>query len=241
MSHGPLDLRQHQHGDPLARLADEPHDVVERPRRVERVDARPQRRSAQLALARDPHELGARGLLALRRDAVLEVAGEHVRPRAERSELRRHPLARWVEEVDYRRGATGISSSGAGAPTASALAKARGLRTMEVMLVGHPGTSDPGRIGIAHARRCRRRMRRGGHPGSRLRPREVAPPTRGDHAASRPHDAQIPRGGRSRSMLSLSPARHAGGHRPSRSPGRVSRSTDDSVRHRSRSRHADVA
>ena len=109
-----------------------------------------------------------------------------------------------------RRGATGISSSGAGAPTASALANARGLRTMQ-------DASRP-------IRACAR-AQSGGHRSrveqSRHRLDNSNPPRWPDRAGML-------------SALTGSARRRISDH--SRSPGRVSRSTDDSVRHRSRSR-----
>src|SRR5439155_937070 len=58
----PLDLGDHDHLEPAADLAHQPHDVVEEPRAVEAVDARPERRVAELDLAADAHEPLARHL-----------------------------------------------------------------------------------------------------------------------------------------------------------------------------------
>ena len=123
-----LDLRDHDHVEPVADLADERDQVVEHPRRVERVHARPQRGAAEVDLAADRHEAGARGLLAVGRDRVLEVAEQDVGRRAMSGSLAAifsfDGSKKWI----IRDGVTGISSSGSGAPWASGLAKTRGLR-----------------------------------------------------------------------------------------------------------------
>ena len=49
----PLDLRDHHDLELVADLADELRQVVEHPRRLERVHARPQRRLAEVHLAAD--------------------------------------------------------------------------------------------------------------------------------------------------------------------------------------------
>ena len=98
-----LDLRDHDDGEPVADLADEPHEVVERPRRLEGVDPRPQRRPAEVHLAPDPHEPLARGLLAVGRDGVLEVAEQDVGTCGQLGQLGDHVLVGGVEEMDHPR------------------------------------------------------------------------------------------------------------------------------------------
>ena len=98
-----LDLRDHDDVQPVADLADEPQQVVQHPRRVERVDARPQRRRPQVDLAPDPHQALARGLLAVDRHRVLEVAEQDVGALRHLRQLGRHLLVARVEEVDHPR------------------------------------------------------------------------------------------------------------------------------------------
>ena len=75
---GALDLRDHDHLELVADLGDEREEVVEHPRALERVDPGPQRGVAEVGLLRDLDEAVARGLLAVDRDRVLEVAEQDV-------------------------------------------------------------------------------------------------------------------------------------------------------------------
>ena len=100
----PLDLGDHDDLEAVADLAHELGDVVEHPRRLERVDARPQRRRAEVHLAPDPDEPLARGLLAVDRDRVLEVAEQDVGLRRDVGGLGHHLLVGEVQEVDHPRG-----------------------------------------------------------------------------------------------------------------------------------------
>ena len=118
-------------------------EVVEHPRRVERVHARPQRGAAEVDLAADPHEPLARGLLAVDRDGVLEVAEQDVGRRA-RCPAASPPSSRSTgrRSGSSATGVTGISSSGSGAPSASGLAKERGLR-IQAHRTGAPASMAP--------------------------------------------------------------------------------------------------
>ena len=78
MSQGALDLGDHDHLDLVPDLADDLGQVVEQVGRGELVDARPQRRVAEVHLPADLDQPGARGLLLFKRDRVLEVAEQDV-------------------------------------------------------------------------------------------------------------------------------------------------------------------
>ncbi len=99
----PLDLRDHDHRQAVADLGHERRDVVERPRALERVHARPQRGLAEVDLAADADQAGPRGLLVLDRDRVLEVAEEDVGLGREIWQLADDLGVRGVEEMDHPR------------------------------------------------------------------------------------------------------------------------------------------
>ena len=84
---GALDLRQHDDVEFVADFADEPRHVVEEPRRVERVDARPQAGRTEVGRARHGDEALARRRLRFDRDRVLEVAEHDVDLRGQRADL----------------------------------------------------------------------------------------------------------------------------------------------------------
>ena len=89
----------------VADRGDQGGQVVEHPRAVEGVDARPQlRRSAPApeigGVLRDRHQALARGHLVVGLDGVLEVAEQHVDGADQLRHLGRHLLVRRVEEVD---------------------------------------------------------------------------------------------------------------------------------------------
>ncbi len=84
---GALDLRQHDDVELVADLADEPRHVVEEPRRVERVDTRPQAGRAEVGRARHGDEALARRRLRFDRDRVLEVAEHDVDLRGQLADL----------------------------------------------------------------------------------------------------------------------------------------------------------
>ena len=73
---GALDLGQHDDVELVADRGDDLGDVVERPGRVERVDARPQAGRAEIGRLGHGDEALARRLLGIGRDRVLEIA-EH--------------------------------------------------------------------------------------------------------------------------------------------------------------------
>ena len=77
--------------------------VVEHPRGLERVDARPQLRVAEVDLAADLDQALARGLLAVDRHGVLEVAEQDVDLGRDVGRLGDHLLVGEVEEVDHPR------------------------------------------------------------------------------------------------------------------------------------------
>src|SRR5687768_9868044 len=102
-----LDLRDHDHVELVPDLGDDLGQVVEHPRRLERVDARPELRLAKLHLAADLDQAIARRHLPVHGDRVLEVAEQDVDGRRDVGDLRDHLLVREVEEVDHPRGLEG--------------------------------------------------------------------------------------------------------------------------------------
>jgi hypothetical protein len=125
---GPLDLRDHDDVEAIADLRDERGQVVQDPGRVERVDAGPQLRGAQVGVAARPHEAVAGGLLAVGGDGVLQVAQDDVRPRRGAGELGHHLLVRRVEEVDHARGRERDLPHGLGRSDAERHEEVLGLR-----------------------------------------------------------------------------------------------------------------
>ena len=75
---GALDLGQHDDVELVADRGDDLGDVVEHPRRVERVDPRPQPGGAEVDRLGHGDEAFAGGLLGVGRDGVLEIAEHHV-------------------------------------------------------------------------------------------------------------------------------------------------------------------
>jgi hypothetical protein len=100
----PLDLGDHDHIELVADLGDHLGQVVEHPRRLERVDPGPQLRLAELHLAADGDQPLPRGLLAVHRHGVLEVAEQDVGLGRDVGGLGDHLLVREVQEVDHARG-----------------------------------------------------------------------------------------------------------------------------------------
>ncbi len=76
MSHVALDLGDHHDVELVADLADKPRHVVEKPRGVQRIDARPEAGRAEVRRLRHRDQAVARGGLGFDRDRVLEIA-EH--------------------------------------------------------------------------------------------------------------------------------------------------------------------
>ena len=96
-----LDLRDHDDLELVADLGHELGQVVEHIGRGELVHARPQRCVAQVHLLAHPDQAGARGLLAVERHGVLEVAEQDVDLGRDVGHLGDHLLIGEVEEVDH--------------------------------------------------------------------------------------------------------------------------------------------
>ena len=109
---GPLDLRDHDHVELVADLGDELGQVVEHPGALERVDAGPQPRVAEVGLLGDLDQALAGRDLLVDRDGVLEVAEQDVGLLGHVGHLRRHLLVGGVEEVDHAGGAEGDLAHG---------------------------------------------------------------------------------------------------------------------------------
>src|SRR5690606_28521882 len=133
-----LDLRQHDHIELRADRANDLHDVIERPGRIEGVDAHPQASRAEIVLPGHFNETATRRFLLVRRDGVLEVTKQHVhasdnlvKARANLWILRRY-------EVDHALEAHGKLAKG--------LRRADGKRAIEL----------GGRTGGGHDNSCSR-------------------------------------------------------------------------------------
>ena len=100
---GALDLGHHHDLELVADLADQRGQVVEHPGALQRVDPRPERGLAEVGLGRGLDQAGARRLLAVDRDRVLEVAEQDVGLLRDGGRLGDHLLVREVEEVDHPR------------------------------------------------------------------------------------------------------------------------------------------
>src|SRR5262249_20181287 len=87
---------------------------VEAPGAVETVDARPERRIAEIDLAADAREALARLDLLVRRDRILEVAEQDVRLPGQLRELGLHLGVARIEEVDHARRPDGDLAHGVG-------------------------------------------------------------------------------------------------------------------------------
>ena len=97
----PLDLGDHDDVEPVAGFEHGGGQVVETPRRVEAVDARPELRVAEVDLRGDLDETGARGVLLIGRHTVFEVGEQDVDRRCDVGHLRPHLLVGRREEVDH--------------------------------------------------------------------------------------------------------------------------------------------
>ena len=107
MSHGPSTFGTITTSSTIADLCDQCHQVVEHPGRLQRVHPRPQRRVAEVDLAPDRDQPGARGLLAIGRDRVLQIAQQDVRRSGHIRQPGEHLLVRGIEEMDHPRGGHG--------------------------------------------------------------------------------------------------------------------------------------
>ena len=123
-----LDLGDHDHVELVADLGDELREVVQHPRAVEAVHARPELGVAEVDLLADPDQALAGGLLAVGRDRVLEVAEQDVGLLGHVRHLRRHLLVRGVEEMDHPRGLERDLAWRIGRADARGLKKSRGFR-----------------------------------------------------------------------------------------------------------------
>ena len=103
MSQDPSDLRHHDDVELVADLSDQTSQVVQTPRRIETVDARPQLTRTEVGFLRDLYQSLTRVDLLVRRDRVLEVAQQHVHLRSDIGHLRRHLRIARVEEVNHPR------------------------------------------------------------------------------------------------------------------------------------------
>ena len=101
MSHGPSTFGTITTSSLSPICRDDGEEVVEDPRAVQAVDARPERRVAELVVLRDLDEALSRRLLVRRRDRVFEVAQQHVHLRDQLRDLRAHLLVLRREEVDH--------------------------------------------------------------------------------------------------------------------------------------------
>ena len=108
---GPLDLRDHDHVELVADLGDGGGEVVERPRRVERVDPGPELGVAEVDRSWPTSTRPGPGrLLVVGRDAVLEVAEEDV-------DLSARCRAPWPPSSGSTAGRSGSSATaGPGSP-----------------------------------------------------------------------------------------------------------------------------
>ena len=101
MSHGPSTFGSMITSSLLPTAATISMHVVEHPRRVERVDARPQAGRAEVVRLRHGDEAGARRLLGVGRNRVLEVAEHHVDLRDQLRHLGAYLLDVRRHEVDH--------------------------------------------------------------------------------------------------------------------------------------------
>ena len=97
---GSLDLGDHDHVELVADLGDGGDEVVEHPRRVERVDAGPELGVGVVPRLADLDEAGAGVVLLGRRDGVLEVGQQHVDGRRDVRHLGDHLRVVGRQEVD---------------------------------------------------------------------------------------------------------------------------------------------
>ena len=75
---GAVDLRQHDDVELITHRADDLADVIERPRRIERIDPRPQSGGAEIASLRHGDKSRARRLLGVGGNGVFQIAQDNV-------------------------------------------------------------------------------------------------------------------------------------------------------------------
>ena len=124
---GPFDLGQHDDVELVADRGDDLGHVVERPGRIERIDARPQAGRAEIDRLAHGDEALARGLLGVDGDGVLEIAEHHVDLPGEFRHLGAHLFdCAAARNGSCARAAPAIRASGAGAPMAKGWKNCRG-------------------------------------------------------------------------------------------------------------------
>ena len=212
-----LDLGHHHDVEAVADLGHDLGQVVQDPGAFEGVDTSPQRGLAEIHLPAHPDQSLPRGLLAVHRHGVLQVAEQDVHL-AWRSSgafatiFSFEKSRKWI----IREGLKGISGRGSGAPMASGLRKSLGLRISPRTLAPGPcRLCGPGRACSFSARergdatavpRPLRRLRR-----IRVGAAEADRPTgRHDRARGRDHERGQPR----------EPAGAGGGAEPGGEPAR---------------------
>ena len=97
----PLDLRQHNDVELVADGGDDLDDIVERPGRVERIDAGPQPGSTVVVGPGHLDEAGARRRLGVGGNRVLEIAEHHVDLADQVRHLQAQLLQMWRHEMDH--------------------------------------------------------------------------------------------------------------------------------------------
>ena len=123
----PLDLGQHHHVELVAGRCDDLRDVVERPGRVERIDAGPQAGGAEVVRARHLDEAGARRLLGVGRESRPPGCRAPRRPRGSgRRPWRGSSPRAAARSGSCARAAPAAPGTASGAPIASGLKKGRG-------------------------------------------------------------------------------------------------------------------
>ena len=143
---GPLDLGDHDHLDAVADLGDRGGQVVEDPRRVERVDPCPELGGGVIPRLGDLDQPGPRRLLLGCRDAIFEVGEQDVDRGRDVRNLGDHlRLERRAGSGSPGLVGTGISRTGSGAPTASGRKKSLGGRTSRSVDSQGSRTSEPAR------------------------------------------------------------------------------------------------
>ena len=96
-----LDLGDHDDVELVADLADKPRHVVEKPGRVQRIDAHPQARRAEIGRLRHGDQPIARGDLGFNGDRVLEIAEHDIDLARELARFRPHLLVVRRHEMDH--------------------------------------------------------------------------------------------------------------------------------------------
>ena len=96
-----FDLGDHHHVKLVADLADEPGHIIDEPGRIERVDARPQARRAEVGRLRHRDQAVPGRLLGVDRNRVLEIAEDDVDLADQLGRLRAHLVIVRRHEMDH--------------------------------------------------------------------------------------------------------------------------------------------